>query len=209
MYSGPNELWLDAARRAKWLFDPAAATVALSVDGTESAFTATELAYLDGASTTPTASKVPIHNSSAQLPYRRVVVDDAATLTLTAAQSGALVRFDKVDGAVITLPAPAIGLVYDFVATASVTSNSYKVITNAGTTFLVGTIRLFDTDTLTDPLAVATANGSTHVAATMNGTTTGGLLGTSLRFTCIAATLWAVEGIVHASGNVATPFATS
>lgn len=178
---------------------------------TGTSLSSTELGFLDGvtASSGVVASKAVIANSSAQVPYRRVVVDDALTVTLTAAQSGALVRLDKTDGVTVTLPAPAIGLTYDFVATASTASGNYKIITDAGTTFLVGTVRMFDTDTLTDPLSVATANGSTHVACTMSGTTTGGLLGTSLRFTCVSATLWAVEGIIHHSGNVATPFATS
>ncbi len=177
---------------------------------TGTSLASSELSLLDGVTAgSITASKVVTADSSSQVPYQRKVVDDALTVTLTAAQSGALVRLDKVDGVTVTLPTPSIGLTYDFYCTASTTSNNYKIITNAGTVFLVGTVLMFDSDTLTDPLSVATANGSTHVACTMSGSTTGGLLGTRLRFTCVSATLWAVEGIIHHSGNVATPFATS
>lgn len=170
----------------------------------------TELSLIDGASAGAiVASKVAVANSSGQLPVKRIVIDDALTVAPTANQSGALIHVNKTDGVTITLPAPSVGLTYDIVVTASTASGDTKIITDASTTFLVGTVLMFDTDTLTDPLSVATANGSTHVACTMSGTTTGGRLGTRLRFTCVSATLWAVEGIIHHSGNVATPFATS
>lgn len=170
----------------------------------------TELSLIDGASAGAiVASKVAVANSSGQLPVKRIVIDDALNVAPTANQSGALIHVNKTDGVTITLPAPSVGLNYDIVVTASTASGNTKIITDAGTTFLVGTVLMFDTDTLTDPLSVATANGSTHVACTMSGTTTGGLLGTRLRFTCVSATLWTVEGIIHHSGIVATPFATS
>lgn len=170
----------------------------------------TELGLIDGVTAgTITASKAVTADASGYVPYRRHMVDDALALTLTAIQSGALVHINKTDGVTITLPAPSIGLWYDFYVTASTASGNTKIITDAASTFLVGTVLMFDSDTLTDPLSVATANGSTHVACTMSGTTTGGLLGTQLRVTCVSATLWAIEGIIHHSGNVATPFATS
>ena len=53
------------------------------------------------------------------------------------------------------------------------------------------------------------ANGSTHIAATMNGTTTGGIIGSFLEFTCVTSTLWVVSGTVVASGTPATIFTTS
>ena len=65
-----------------------------------------------------------------------------------------------------------------------------------------------DTDT-SNAVAAFDGNGSTHVAVSMNGTTTGGLLGTKLRFTCLSATRWMVEGIVRGSGTVSNSFATS
>lgn len=134
------------------------------------------------------------------------VDSNAATLTLTQAQSGSVVLLDRAAGTTITLPAPKVGLRFTFIAPVSVTSNNYKIITDAGTTFLLGQVNVF--------VAAGTAkyflgDGSTTVAVTMNGTTTGGLAGTQLSFTCINATTWNVDGSSEGSGTVATPFATS
>lgn len=215
-FNSPNEIWISADRSTKLSYDTATGTLNTVVNGTtvgsitsSTALSEAELAVLDGASSTPTASKAVVATASGWQAVRRPVVEDATAVTLTAVDSGALIRFDKLDGAIITLPAPAIGLTFQFVATVSVTSNSFKVITNTGTVFILGTVMMFDTDTLTDNPAPQSANGTTHVAVTMNGTTTGGLLGTSFTVTCVTATLWVVEGRIHHSGAVATPFATS
>lgn len=139
---------------------------------------------------------------------RKVISGLGATRALTAAESGALVLFDKADGIVVTLPAPAVGLTYDFIVTTTITSNAAKVITDAGTTFLKGSYQEYDQDT-SRATALRTGNGSTHVSVSMNGTTTGGIAGTFLRFTCDSATTWVVQGTMEATGAVATAFATS
>ena len=217
-YSSPNELWISADRSTKLSYDPGAATLTTTVNGTavqvqsaSTALTEAEQAVLDGASSTPTASKAVIATASGWQAIRRPVVADGAAIVLTAADSGALCVFDKVDGALFTLPATAVGLWYEFVVTASVTSSSMKVITNAGTVFLAGTIDMVDADT-TFTHTAATGNGSTHVALTMaaaSTNSTGGILGTRFVATCISATVWVVHGQVNHAGTVATPFATS
>ena len=131
-----------------------------------------------------------------------------ATKTLLAEENGAMFILDKVDGIVLTLPAPVVGMQFDFVVKASVTSNAYKIITNAGTVFLTGQYISNDTDSSGAAVFFA-GNGSTHVALNMAGTTKGGLIGTKLRFTCISSTLWLVEGVNNGSGTVETAFATS
>lgn len=131
-----------------------------------------------------------------------------ATKTLSQDDTGSTVLFDRAAGIVVTLPLAKAGTFYDFAVSTSVTSNAYKVITGAGTELLVGGYTSVDTDT-SNAVAVFTANGSTHVAVSMNGTTTGGLVGTKLRFTCLSATKWLVEGVNNGSGVVATAFATS
>lgn len=138
----------------------------------------------------------------------KVISGLGATRTLSVDETGSTVVLDRAAGIVVTLPLAVPGLVYDFKASASVTSNSYKVITGAATEFLIGGYTNVDTDT-SNAVAAFTGNGSTHIAVTMNGTTTGGLLGTSLRFTCLSATRWMVEGFVQGNGAVATAFATS
>ena len=135
-----------------------------------------------------------------------VVSGSGATVTLTAAQSGSTVLFDRAAGIIYTLPAPVVGLWFEFIITVSITSNNAKIITDAGTTLLIGQVY--------NAVAAGTgttfiANGSTHIACTQNGTTTGGLIGTSLLVSCVSATLWEVAGTVLGSGTIATPFATS
>jgi hypothetical protein len=199
--------------------------------GTAATISATELGFLDGVTAgTATASKAVVLGASKEIAtlgavtmgaltattgsfsgavgLLRTVVEDGASVALTAGQSGALCVFDKTDGALFTLPAPVVGLYYDFVVDTVVSSGSAKVITNAGTVFIQGTVNAFVTGTDAD-LAADAANGSTHVAVTMNGTTTGGIAGTRFRLTCRTATKWQVEGDIIKSGTVATSFTTS
>ncbi len=139
---------------------------------------------------------------------RKIISGQGATRTLNANESGSTCLFDRAAGIVYTLPTAQPGTFFDFIVTTSVTSNAAKVITGAGTELLIGGYTNVDTDT-SNAVAVFDGNGSSHVAVSMNGTTTGGLQGTKLRFTCLSATRWAVEGIVRGSGTVATAFATS
>ena len=137
-----------------------------------------------------------------------VISGQGATRTLNANESGSTVLLDRAAGIVVTLPVAKVGVYYDFVATASVTSNAYKIITGAGTELLIGGYTSVDTDT-GNAVAFFSPNGSTHIAVSSNGTTTGGLLGTKLRFTCLSSTKWLVEGSVQGSGTVATAFSAS
>ena len=139
---------------------------------------------------------------------RKVISGQGATRTLSVDESGSTVLFDRAAGIVYTLPLAKPGVFFDFVITTTITSNSAKVITGAATEFLISGYTNVDTDT-SNAVAAFTGNGSTHVSVSMNGTTTGGILGTKLRFTCLSSTRWFVEGIVQGSGVVATAFATS
>ena len=139
---------------------------------------------------------------------KEVISGLGATATLSVDDSFATVILNRAAGTVVTLPLAVPGLTYDFVVTTSVTSNAFKVITGAATEFLIGGYTNVDTDT-SNAVAVFTGNGSTHVSVNMNGTTTGGLIGTVLRFTCLSNTRWMVEGMNMGSGTVATAFATS
>lgn len=138
-----------------------------------------------------------------------VISGQGATRTLNANESGSLCLFDRAAGIVFTLPtAPTPGTYFDFIVATTITSNAAKVITGAGTELLLGGYTNVDTDT-SNAVAAFTANGSTHVAVSMNGTTTGGIKGTALRFTCLSSTAWMVDGIVQGSGTVATAFSAS
>jgi hypothetical protein len=135
-----------------------------------------------------------------------VISGQGATATLTAAQSGSVALFDRAAGIVYTLPAPVVGLNFGFYVSTTVTSNNHKVITDTGTTLIAG-LATSGLDNTANKQWVA--NGSTHIAATMNGTTTGGIIGSFLEFTCVTSTLWVVSGTVVASGTPTTIFTTS
>jgi hypothetical protein len=134
-----------------------------------------------------------------------------ATYTLSVDDTFSTVLLDRAAGIVVTLPLAVPGLVYDFYATVSVTSNAYKIITGAATEFLLGDMTSVDTDS-SNAVASFTGNGTSHVSVNMtaaNSNALGGLKGTHLRFTCLSTTLWMVEGTNQGAGTVATPFATS
>lgn len=135
-----------------------------------------------------------------------VISGQGATATLTAAQNGSMVLFDRAAGIVYTLPAPAVGLRFTFIVSVSVTSNNYKVITDAGTTLLFGSVD----QALTGAAPVQFfGNGTTHISVLMNGGTTGGLQGTKLEFFCVNATQWAVNGWNNGATSNSTLFSTS
>lgn len=138
----------------------------------------------------------------------REVITVTANKTLTKEQSGSLVVLGVAAGATVTLPAPVEGAVFEFGTSVTRTSNSYKIITDAATTFLVGAVMAGD-GTIATSGDVFEANGTTIVAVTIDGDTKGGFIGSTLRFTCINATQWYVEGLLIGTGTMATPFATS
>lgn len=138
----------------------------------------------------------------------REVVSVTANTTLEADQSGALVLLAVASGATVTLPAPVVGMKFTIGTTVTRTSNSYKIITDAATTFLVGAVMAGDA-TIATSGDVFEANGTTIVAITIDGDTKGGFIGSTIELTCISATQWYVEGLLIGTGTMATPFATS
>lgn len=140
--------------------------------------------------------------------HRQVIDGCGATRTLKAEESGSLCLFDRAAGIVFTLPTPAVGLTFEFLVTVAVTSNAHKVITDAATTFLIGGIIMGDV-TVAQSGDYFEADGSTIVALSAGGTTTGGLLGERYVVTCISSTQWAIHGVCHGAGTLATPFSAS
>lgn len=140
--------------------------------------------------------------------HRQIIDGVGATRTLTADESGALCLFDRAAGVVYTLPTPAVGMQFEFLVTVAVTTNAHKVITNSASVFLVGGIIMGDV-TVAQSGDYFEADGTSHVAISAAGSTTGGLLGERYKVTCISSTQWAIEGVCHGAGTLATPFATS
>lgn len=147
------------------------------------------------------------HSGTSYLPPGGKRTIKTAAATLTARDSGALCVFNSAAGDIYTLPSPEAGLFFDFTVAVTITSNAAKVITNAGTVFLLGSfLQIPDTAA---QIASQDANGTTHVAWSGNGSTTGGIKGDFFRVTAISTTQWVIFGIGRATGTEATPFATS
>ena len=140
--------------------------------------------------------------------HREVISGEGATRTLKAKESGALCLFDRAAGIVYTLPAPVLGMEFEFRVTTLITSNAAKVITDSASVFIVGSV-MGGSLTVADSGDVFQANGTTHVAISSNGSTTGGLVGGSYKLTAISSTQWSIEGTFIGSGTLADPFATS
>ena len=154
-----------------------------------------------------TTGQFHVSNGTSFIPAtEQRVVKDAVTV-LTAADSGALCVWLTAAGYLFTLPAPQVGLWFDFLVRTTITSVGAKVITDAGTSFITGSfLQIPDTAAqavyhLANPAATRAWNG--------NGTTTGGYSGDNFRLTCISTTLWAISGVGLATGTEATPFAAS
>lgn len=133
-----------------------------------------------------------------------LVSGQAATATLTVAQSGSTILFDRAAGIVYTLPPPQVGLFYDFITTVAISSGAAEVDTDSASTFILGQV--------VNAVAAGTstiffADGTSNVKISSNGTTTGGLKGGSYRLTAVSSTVWECNGIVKGSGTIATPFA--
>ena len=129
----------------------------------------------------------------------------AATLAVTASDyNGQVINLSRAAGIVVTLPAATgSNAVYKFVVTTSVTSNNYIIkVANA-------------TDTLNGPASVGGATASVFGTLpasdtiTMNGTTTGGLIGSYVEVTDIAAGEFLVFAALVGSSTPATPFSAT
>ena len=111
----------------------------------------------------------------------------------------------KLDGCDVTLPAPTVGAKIKIVFGA-VTSNAHTITCDATTTLYEGYALVIDTiDGTPAQHVVFAADESDDDAISMNGTTTGA--SAVFELTGIATNRWQVEGIVYASGAVATVFA--
>ena len=135
----------------------------------------------------------------------------SAAANVAAAVAGSIYTFSDADGAIVTLPDSGggglVGQTFEFVCTATATSNSHKVIFSDTTNEkFIGRLTAIDTDTDNTQLVYVPATA--NKAIVMNGTTTG-ITGSRFTITNVAADIWMIEGYVHHTGNTANPFANS
>lgn len=127
----------------------------------------------------------------------------SATLAVTSDYNGEVIPLSRAGGMTVTLPA-ATGsqAVYRFIVSTTFTSNGVIQVANAtdvmngSASVGGGTAALFGTLPASDTL-------------TMNGTTTGGLAGSYIEVTDIAAGYWIVSAALVGSGTPATPFSAA
>ena len=140
---------------------------------------------------------------------RAVIAATAATQALTKADSGSLVILDRAAGVAVTLPvlsdATTNGVFFDFIVLTSASGGNYTITSGEAADLYIGGVVNIDTDT-GNAVAYFSPDVSDDRVITFNGTTTGGLLGTSCRVTALSASRWNVEGIAKGNGTVATPF---
>lgn len=136
------------------------------------------------------------------------VLGSSGNTSVGATKSGGVYVFDTAAGITFTLPTPVVGANYQFAVKTTVTSGNHKIITNAATTFMQGVLIVGGADSTTG-LGLFAGDGTTHVAVTMNGTTSGGILGSVVSVRCISSTLWEVYGDIIATTPQVTPFATT
>lgn len=126
----------------------------------------------------------------------------AATL---AAQPGNEYVLNRAAAQAVTVPLPNKGDVIRF--SIGITATGNKTITVASGSLLEGYAYLFDT-------AEATANTRSYFPPdvtndriiTMNGGTTGGLIGGTIELVGVSSTRWRVRANLPASGTAASPF---
>lgn len=131
------------------------------------------------------------------------ILNETTNAVLTATQSSSTILFNSTTGVRVTLPAPVIGLSYEFIVAQTPSAGTHGIQTNSsGTVFLQGALLMAPA---AGTVATFTANGTSNFDIGMNGTTTGGIQGSEFRAVCVSATQWEIYGTVFGSGALATP----
>lgn len=196
------------------MYFPAANTVGFTAGGTQKAAVDTNGLVTDVVSELTAAAGVTVDGvlikDNTLSAWREQVLsgdalDTAGAITLTAAQSGSTILLDKIDGLVITLPAGALGIFYNFLVTSTVTSNNYTIQGADAAALFLGQTLFHDADTANEQ-NVFKPNGTSNYRLVMNGTTTGGYVGTVIKVVCYSGVRWFTEVLGTATGTIATPY---
>lgn len=137
-----------------------------------------------------------------------IVSVTAATATVTsAAHAGRTVLLDRAAGQALTLPAATgSGNSYKFFVKTTITSNSTTIKVADATDVMAG-VAIVANDTDASASIFETAADSDTI--TLNGGTTGGILGATVELQDVATNLWSVRVVGAATGTEATPFSAT
>lgn len=127
----------------------------------------------------------------------------ADTLTVERdSHAGTVITLNRAAGITATLPASTgKGDEYDFFIGTTVTSNSTIIKVANATDILQGILHL-----TTDIAGTSMPTSATSDTITMNGSTTGGVLGSWVKVKDVAVGFWRLEGGLICTGIEATPF---
>tara|TARA_R100001594_G_scaffold29316_1_gene54804 strand:- start:2377 stop:2868 length:492 start_codon:yes stop_codon:yes gene_type:complete len=155
-------------------------------------------------------SDVNNSNSGEYGEYRRKIIDlRDATYSVSADESGTIFTINKADGIDITLPAATAGLEYEFHIGTTCTSDSLTITAASSADTYQGRIAQCDKDHLGSVVAlnedIATDGWNYPAAAdyvlTLDAATDGWYLGGMLKFTCINASKWMIQGHLFGDGT--------
>jgi hypothetical protein len=155
--------------------------------------------------------------SSAVNDLKSYVSMTAATAAPTAATSGTVYVFNRAAGVTVTLPVAAAGLHYRFIVGTTITSNAgiIKGATAVDCFTAYSMVNLFDKDNNVAQSKIFYADGSNDDVFSMDGSTTGGVLGSVIDVFGVATggqgsatAVWHLYSpLLIADGTLATPFA--
>ena len=135
----------------------------------------------------------------------------SATLTLTSANgladayNGETIPLNLASGQAVTLPASSGSqATYTFFIGTSITSNSTTIKVANATDVMVGYASIGSAGT-----AGVFASAPTFDTVTLNGSTTGGLVGSIITVKDVATGYWQVSANLNGSGTAATPFSAT
>jgi hypothetical protein len=143
------------------------------------------------------------------MPYpstQPIVITASATLNRNTHANNVL-NLSAAAGLTITLPASAgTGDMYRFFVLTTVTSNNDIIKVANSTDVIQGTVDMGSSGTVVGIVAGTTTTSDT---ITMNGTTTGGIIGSYIELTDASTGFWQLSGGLVFSGTVATPFSAT
>lgn len=133
------------------------------------------------------------------------VVDvSSAAVTIDASHAGKIITLNRAAGITATLPAAeGTGNVYTFFVGTTLTGSGIIQAASAADSFGGGV------GVATDAAGVTAPTAATSDTLTMNGSTTGGIVGSMVKFTDVAAGKFMVEGQLVSTGSEATPFSAA
>lgn len=134
-----------------------------------------------------------------------------STYAVQAKDFGKTILLNTLTGSVATLPAAVgSGGKIRFVVSLAPTSNNH-IIKVSNTTDVIAGVCVLAPTTIAQAVTVnsAEAAGGTDDTITMNGTTSGGIVGSWLELEDTAAGLWTLKGQLVASGTLTTPFSAT